>query len=99
MLNGYPLAMEVVLANLNHQTPAQILEILQAGDVNLLDAEDAQEKTDSIIQCIDYSHSTLSQDDQNLLLCFAPFTGVIWKENLHILEFSKNSLCLGTNIA
>ncbi len=76
ILNGYPLPIEVVLENLSRQTPAQIADALQAGDVNL-DAEDAQEKTDSILKCIDYSHSALSEDAQKMLLCLAPFTGVI----------------------
>src|SRR5262249_33655957 len=32
----------------------------------------------SILRCIDYSHSNLSPETQNLLLCLAPFTGVIF---------------------
>jgi len=35
LLAGYPLAMEVVLANLRQQSPKEILEKLQAADVNL----------------------------------------------------------------
>jgi hypothetical protein len=35
LLAGYPLAMEVVLANLKQQSPGEILEKLQAADVNL----------------------------------------------------------------
>ena len=76
LLQGYPLALEVVLANLARQTPAEVLEALEAGDVDL-DRGDAQSKTESIVRCIDYSHSQLSPDAQGLLACLAPFTGVI----------------------
>jgi len=82
LLDGYPLALEVVLANLNPQTrgqtPAQVLDGLQAGDVKL-DTPDAVEKTESIVRCIDYSHSNLSPEAQGLLACLAPFTGVIFR--------------------
>jgi tetratricopeptide (TPR) repeat protein len=43
-----------------------------------LDTPDSQEKTESILRCIDYSHSNLSPEAQQLLLCLAPFTSVIW---------------------
>src|SRR5579864_537622 len=33
VLDGFPLALEVVLANLTHQTPGEVLAALQAGDV------------------------------------------------------------------
>src|ERR1700730_11436793 len=32
LLDGFPLALEVVLANLVHQTPTEVLTALQAGD-------------------------------------------------------------------
>ena len=76
LLAGYPLALEVVLANLARQTPAQALAALQAGDVRL-DRGDAQSKTESILRCIDYSHSNLSPEAQGLLFCLAPFSLVI----------------------
>ena len=75
LLDGYPLPLEVVLANLVHQTPAEVLEALQAGDVSL--DGDSQKKTESILRCIDYSHSNLSPEAQGLLICLAPFTSVI----------------------
>jgi len=83
LLGGYPLAMEVVLAHLAQASPAQIIERLQAADVNLDNQKEAAQKTDSILKCIDYSHSNLSEEAQALLLCLAPFTGVI---NLNWLE-------------
>ncbi len=78
LLAGFPLALEVVLANLSHETPAEILAGLEAGDVKL-DSPDAQEKTRSILRCIDYSHSNLSPDAQALLVCLAPFTSVVYE--------------------
>ena len=85
VLDGYPLALEVVLANLRQQTPEQILEALQVGDVRL-DIEQSdekknlfEEKTRSILHCIEYSFSNLSPEAQQLLLCLAPFTSVIWQ--------------------
>lgn len=75
LLDGFPLALEVVLANLKTQTPAQILEALQIGGEGL-DAA-SEDKTQSILRCIDYSFSNISPEAQNLLACLAPFTGVI----------------------
>ena len=81
LLDGFPLALEVVLANLAHQAPGEVLAALQAGDVKL-DTPGSQEKTESILRCIDYSHSNLSPEAQQLLLCLAPFTSVIWLDTL-----------------
>ncbi|MGH9936600.1 MAG: CHAT domain-containing protein [Blastocatellia bacterium] len=78
LLAGYPLALEVVLANLARQTPAQALAALQSGDVRL-DRGDAQSKTESILRCIDYSHGNLSPEAQGLLFCLAPFSLVIFE--------------------
>jgi len=76
LLDGYPLPMEVVLANLARQTPAEVLAALQAGD-EAIDMR-SESKTESILRCIDYSHSNLSPDAQQLLTCLAPFTSVIY---------------------
>ncbi len=81
LLAGFPLALEVVLSNLARQTPSQVLAALQAGDVKL-DTPDSQKKTESILRCIDYSHSNLSPQAQQLLICLAPFTSVIWQDML-----------------
>jgi hypothetical protein len=88
LLDGFPLALEVVLANLAHQTPTGVLAALQAGDKKIdTDKHDGgekepesifAEKTESILRCIDYSHSNLSPEAQQLLLCLAPFTSVFW---------------------
>ncbi len=76
LLDGYPLALEVVLPNLARQTPAQVLAALQAGEVVLDDAA-ATDKTHSILRCIEYSHSNLDPAAQELLACLAPFSTVI----------------------
>ena len=79
LLQGYPLALEVVLANLSRQTPAEVLSALQAGDAAL---EQGQSKAESILRCIDFAHSNLSPETQGLLLCLAPFTAVLWEDML-----------------
>jgi tetratricopeptide (TPR) repeat protein len=81
LLDGFPLALEVVLANLAQQTPKEILTALEVGDV-ALDPGEGEAKTESIVRCIDYSHSNLSPDAQQLLACLAPFTSVIWQDML-----------------
>src|SRR5438876_12449797 len=75
------MALEVVLSNLARQTPQEVLSALQEGDVSL-DKGDAQKKTESILRSIDYSHSNLSTEVQQLLFCLAPFTSVIWQDML-----------------
>ncbi len=75
VLAGYPLAMEVVLANLKHQTAEEILQALDAGDVRL--DKDSGDKTESILKCVEYSYSNLDIESQKLLVCLAPFQGFI----------------------
>ncbi len=77
VLAGYPLAMEVVLANLGRQSAAEVLAGLDAADVDL-DSGKA-DKTQSILKCVEYSHSNLSAEAQKLLLCLAPFKGFIFR--------------------
>ena len=74
VLAGYPLAIEVVLANLGRQSVAEVLAGLDLGDVNL-DRDGG--RTESILQCVEYSHGNLSAAAQKLLLCLAPFSGFI----------------------
>jgi tetratricopeptide (TPR) repeat protein len=81
LLAGYPLAMEVVLANLKHQSPLEILMAMQVADVNL-DNADGQDKTSSILKCVEYSHSNLSESAQKLLLCLAPFSSFVYWDAL-----------------
>ena len=71
LLGGYPLAMEVVLGNLKRQSPQEVLEGMEAGEVAL--DTGSEEKTESIVKCVEYSHSNLSGEAQRLLLCLAPF--------------------------
>jgi tetratricopeptide (TPR) repeat protein len=76
LLDGYPLPIEVVLANLARQKPGEVLTALVAGD-RIIDARDRQKKTESIVRCIEYSYGNLSPEARQILLCLAPFTGVM----------------------
>jgi tetratricopeptide (TPR) repeat protein len=80
LLDGYPLALEIVLANLARQTPQAVLDAFSGGAAGI-DADSSgelwQDKTASILRCVEYSHSNLSPAAQALLACLAPFTGVI----------------------
>ena len=87
LLGGFPLALQVVLANLKQQTPKQVLQALQTGDENIDFVSD--DKTQSILRCIDYSHSALSANAQQLLLCLAPFKGFLY---LPLLELYSEKL-------
>jgi len=89
LLAGYPLAMEVVLANLKKQSPAEVLAGLQAADLEL--DRQGEDKTRSILKCVEYSHSNLSPDAQKLLLCLAPFSGVIF-HHAKAIDNYKNEL-------
>ncbi|MFB2804504.1 tetratricopeptide repeat protein, partial [Microcystis sp. BLCC-F209] len=79
LLAGYPLAMEVVLANLKRQSPEEIWQGLQLAE--LADVGD-KDKTNNIIKCVEYSHSNLSEEAQKLLLCLAPFSGFIDRSDI-----------------
>ena len=76
LLGGFPLAMEVILSNLRQKTVAELIKDLQTGEVNL-DRPDNTDKTNSILRCIEYSHSNLSINAQKLIQCLAPFSGYI----------------------
>src|SRR5262249_35233522 len=76
LLDGFPLALEVVLANLARQSPQAVLDALRAGEV-ALDQGTSQPKTESIVRCIAYSHSNLAPEAQGLLACLAPFSAVL----------------------
>ncbi|MEM8723021.1 MAG: tetratricopeptide repeat protein [Cyanobacteria bacterium P01_G01_bin.39] len=78
LLAGYPLAMEVVLANSKNQSPEEILKQLEQAEIK----ETGEDKTNNIIKCIDYSHSNLSESAQKLLLLLAPFRGFIDSSDL-----------------
>jgi tetratricopeptide (TPR) repeat protein len=80
VLAGYPLAMEVVLPNLSRQSPGEVLTALQAADVDL--DTGSEDRTRSILKCVEYSHSNLSQEAQRLLLCLAPFSNFIDRSDL-----------------
>jgi hypothetical protein len=86
LLDGYPLALEIVLANLARQSAGDLLAAFSGGAAGIdaartADAADAkgdlwQDKTKSLLRCVEYSHSNLSPAAQTLLACLAPFTGL-----------------------
>jgi tetratricopeptide (TPR) repeat protein len=78
LLAGHPLAMEVVLANLSRQTPAEALSALQAKEVTS-DKVAAEKTTESLLRSMDYAYGNLSPEAQGLLLCLAPFSSVIFE--------------------
>lgn len=78
LLQGFPLALQVVLENLRTRTPAQILEALFKGEAQI--DFNSPDKTKSLLKCIEYSHSNLSVEAQQLLLCLSPFVGVMNEE-------------------
>ena len=79
LLAGYPLAIEVILSNLGRQSVVEVLAGLDAADVSL---DRAGSKTESILQCVEYSHSNLSASAQRSLLCLALFSGFINRDDL-----------------
>jgi tetratricopeptide (TPR) repeat protein len=74
LLAGYPLAIAVVLGNLGRQSVGDVLAGLDAADVSL---DRAGSKTESILQCVEYSHGNLSESAQRVLLCLALFSGFV----------------------
>lgn len=72
LLAGYPLALKAILPNLAKKSSSEILEDLMKGLADL-DADNVQSRTESIMKCIEYAHSNLSEETQEVLLCLAPF--------------------------
>ena len=70
LLDGHPLAMEVVLPNLKQQSPAGVLAALREGAAGVDPAE-------VIFRCVEYSHGNLDPEAQALLAGLAPFVGVV----------------------
>jgi tetratricopeptide (TPR) repeat protein/type II secretory pathway predicted ATPase ExeA len=79
LLAGYPLAIEVVLSNLGRQSVGEVLAGLDGADVSL---DRSGSKTESILQCVEYSHGNLSVAAQRSLLCLALFSGFIDRNDL-----------------
>ena len=80
LLDGYPLPIQVVLANLASQSPDQVLEALKEGGI--VQDSAIKDKTESIMLCIEYSLGNLAPEDQRVLLALAPFTGVVYQPAL-----------------
>jgi hypothetical protein len=92
LLAGYPLALQVVLPHLAQKSAAEVLDELRRGlaAADTAPGDDpAAARTRSLMACIDYSHGRLDPNAQALLLCFAPFSGVI---NTDFLEQYREAL-------
>ena len=76
LLAGYPLALKAILPNLKQKTTQRILKELEEG-ISDLDKGNVQQRTESIIKCIEYAQSNLSEEAQQLLLCLAPFQSIV----------------------
>ncbi|MGF1516068.1 MAG: tetratricopeptide repeat protein [Elainellaceae cyanobacterium] len=82
LLAGYPLAMEVILANLRQQQPEAVLAALQAQGTTPT-GEAIAPQTGHIVNCVAYSYGqNLSSAAQKLLLCLAPFKTVFRRDCL-----------------
>jgi tetratricopeptide (TPR) repeat protein len=83
LLDGFPLAIEVVLVNLGQQTPSQVLSVLHVGDEPIGVEKQGEpsklpkERTKIIWHCIEYIYCYLSPEVRQLLLCLAPFKGAV----------------------
>lgn len=92
LLDGYPLAMEVILSQLSEHTPAEMLTILQTGTTqleepnsthtvtNMPDTQTTDDETTSkqlILHCVEYCRSNLSPDLREVLASLIPFTSVV----------------------
>jgi tetratricopeptide (TPR) repeat protein len=66
-----------------------VLAALRLADVGLDGV--GQDKTTSILKCVEYSHSNLSESAQQLLLCLAPFSGFIIRDliPIYVMELQK----------
>jgi len=76
LLDGHPLALQVILSRLRDHTPTQLWAELQQGEFSQLDNQSG-DRTQSILACIEYAYHDIDPDDQKLLMCLAPFNGVI----------------------
>ncbi len=50
--------------------------------MNLDSKRESGDKTESILKCVEYSHSNLSPEAQKLLLCLAPYSGFIYRDGI-----------------
>jgi len=87
-LHESPLALQVVLSNIERKLPREIVHELESGLITLdVSAdEDAAQTGRSLHSYIEYSYSNLRQQDQKLLLCLAPFVSHLVRPHLNGYE-------------
>ena len=66
----------MTLSRLRDHTPTQLWAELQQGEFSQLDNQSG-DRTQSILACIEYAYHDIDPQDQALLMCLAPFNGVI----------------------
>ena len=93
LLDGFPLALKAILPNLKNKTAKVILEELEKG-LEGLDTGKMGDKTESIVKCIEYAYSNMSEEMKELLLLLLPFQGIMNFNpriiNIYIEEINKN---------
>lgn len=80
LLEGHPLAMEVILPNLEERKPAEILKALDDSDGR--DEKDTRIKSERILRCVEYLYGNPSPGVQDIFNCLAPFISVVNTEGL-----------------
>ena len=85
-LHNSPLALQVVLSNVERKRPKEIVHELEKGLIALDAHEDAVQISRSLHSYIEYSYSNLRQQDQKLLLCLAPFVSHLVRPHLNDYE-------------
>jgi tetratricopeptide (TPR) repeat protein len=98
LLAGYPLALKAILPNLKSKTPAEILDDIKKG-IGKIDKGNIQQRTESILKCIEYAHSNLSEEAQLMLTCLAPFQSIVNMNPEFIIHYYKQLINPGTEAA
>lgn len=93
LLEGYPMALEIILPNLRNQTPTEILKGLDSADIELDNS--SEDKTTSILKCIEYSYKNLSESEKSSITYIFIFQKYI---NIHIFNIFSSRLEVSENI-
>jgi len=80
LLEGHPLAMEVILPNLEEHKPAEILKTLDEDEGRK--EKDARSKSERLLDCVEYLYGNLTPEVQDIFNCLAPFTSAVNTEGL-----------------
>jgi hypothetical protein len=90
-LHESPLALQVVLANIKRKLPSEIVHELEEGLLILdTDEDTVQSGRPGVRSYLEYSYTNLPEQDQQLLLCLAPFVSHLVRPNLTHYETVLN---------